>query len=63
MKKTKKEFKEYLNNKYGFVESNTLWHKNAKAKSRLYGDYLYDSDREYFNMHYIEWLEDIKQEG
>jgi hypothetical protein len=57
MKKTKKQYKELLNQKYGFVESNTHWSKKAKARDRLYGDYVYNSDREYFDVHYQIWLE------
>jgi len=61
MDKTKKQFKVYLNKKYGFIKSNTGFNKIAKAHKRLYGDFLYDSDKEYFNVHYQLWLngEDI----
>ena len=57
MKKTKKQYKELLNKKYGFQIENTGWSKRAKAKKRLYGNYLYDSDIEYFNVHYQLWID------
>jgi len=54
--KTKKEFILYLNSKYGFQSVNTAWSKHAKATKRLYGDYIYHSDREYFNVQFIRWI-------
>lgn len=54
MKRTKKEFKEWLNKKYGFT-GNTVWNKKAKPSKRLFGDYLYSSDKGYFDMWYNEW--------
>lgn len=54
MKKTKKAYREYLNNKYG--------HEIDKrgslrgASKRLYGDYLYAADKEMFDICYKEWL-------
>lgn len=59
MQKTKKEFKEYLNKKYGFIARDKSWHGNCGAKLRLYGDYIYSSDKCYFDVLYIEWLKDI----
>ena len=56
MRKTKKEFREYLNSKYGYKETNTAWSKRAKARKRLYGDYIYSCDKEYFNVQYIQWI-------
>jgi len=55
MKKTKKQFKEYLNKKYGFC-SNTNYSSHAKPLKRLYGDYLYSSDKVYFDVHFQLWL-------
>ena len=43
---TIKSFREYLNKKFAFTEK----HSNGRfqQKSRLYGDYIYNQDREQF---------------
>lgn len=61
MKKTKKEFRKYLNN--AFPKEKGLW-KNGRYHQikREYGDYLYYQDRIMFDNHYDEWLAELKKE-
>ncbi len=59
MKKTFKQFREYLNNEHkGIMHRN--WQYNQKVRD--YGDYLYFQDRDKFDMLFNEWLkeEDLK---
>lgn len=56
MRLTKKAFKEYLNNTFKDLPNYT----NGKFHQlkRPYGDYLYDHDRETFNLEYEQWIKD-----
>lgn len=58
-KKTKKQFREYLNKEHPFNKDDPGKGKNGKYKStkRAYGDYLYSADIEMFNAIYEEWLQ------
>ncbi len=52
MKKTKKAFKEVLNNwYYGFRHKQGAYHQRV----RLYGDYLYSQDRVLFDLYFNKW--------
>ncbi len=59
MEKTKKAFRELLNQRdqADLLAGNGRW-KNKKRGpvSRFYGDYLYAQDREMFNLEYSEWV-------
>lgn len=62
MKRTKKAFREYLNQQNQMVNEvrgeNILWkHTGTRGqRTRLYGDYLYQADREMFNAEYQKWI-------
>lgn len=55
MKKTKKAFREFLNNKYG-IDTTSRMARNQVAKTRKYGDYLYSADKGMFDYEYSRWL-------
>lgn len=55
MKITKKQFRQYLNNKYG-VDTQKWGNGNYAARKRAYGDYLYNQDREMFNIEYAKFM-------
>lgn len=59
-KKTKKEFRKFLNKQHPFNKNDTGKGKNGRYKptKRGYGDYLYFADREMFDVSYKEWLEE-----
>lgn len=49
---TKKEFRQYLNNKY----KNTKWkHYRYHQRTRSYGDYLYYQDKIRFNLYFEDY--------
>ena len=56
MKKTKKVFREFLNQCYA-----KSMHKNGRyeQKKRAYGDYLYAQDRVKFECDYEDWLKAV----
>lgn len=54
-KTTKSAFISYLNEKYGYSMDKRGVLRGASK--RLYGDWLYSADREYFNLAYKSWLE------
>jgi len=56
-KPTKKAFREYLNAMDAGSE-NPISYKNYAygQRTRLYGDYLYNQDREKFAVEYEEWI-------
>ena len=56
-KRTKKEFREYLNKLYGCDQTGKGENKRYKPNKRGYGDYLYSQDRIMFDIAYQEWLE------
>ena len=58
MKRTKKEFKEYLNKNYPFNPDDTGKGEKGRyrATKRGYGDYLYSADKEMFDHDYQKWL-------
>ena len=60
MKKTKKAFRELLN-KQDLESSNPRDHKHGvyHQRTRLYGDYLYNQDRDKFEANYREWLQEV----
>ena len=59
IKKTKKAFREYLNEKCKDVK----WkHNQFHQRTRKYGDYLYCQDLVMFNVLYREWLENLENE-
>ena len=53
MKTTKKAFREHLNTRFAGTEN----HRNGAFRQlkRGYGDYLYNQDREMFDVEYAEW--------
>ena len=54
-KKTKKQFREYLNKQFA---NDSKWkHNRFHQRTRQYGDYLYFQDKVMFNVNYSEWLE------
>ncbi len=62
-KKTKKAFREYLNQqnldrRQSAPEYINPDYKNGirGQRTRLYGDYLYSADREMFNVEYHKWV-------
>ncbi len=56
MKKTKKEFREYLNREYPAEVERYNVKEQYGSRTRAYGDYLYNQDRIKFNINYQEWL-------
>ena len=59
--KTKKEFREFLNCKYGMSVDKRGSLRGAKV--RMYGDWLYSADKEVFDMTYLQWLKTGSDEG
>lgn len=54
MKKTLKQFREYLNKKY--EDCSLHKHNRYNQRTRGYGDYLYFQDRVKFDMLFNEWI-------
>ncbi len=52
--RTKKAFREWLNKEY--ADSSPHRHNRFHQRTRGYGDYLYNQDRDKFNVEYAEWL-------
>lgn len=64
---TPKQFREFLNAEYGFQgghdgSNNTGWNGQSGARTRAYGDWLYNSDRGMFNENYSRYMRDGKLE-
>lgn len=59
--KTKKAFREYLNQQ-DLESRNPRNHKHNRyhQRTRLYGDYLYNQDKVMFDVNYQEWVEKSK---
>lgn len=53
---TPKKFREVLNKKYGFTDERWGDRGSFGAVKRLYGDYLYNQDRDIFNDMYRRYL-------
>ena len=55
--KTKKAFREYLNQQDLTSRNPISWKNNRyHQRTRLYGDYLYSQDKIMFDVNYQEWL-------